>query len=87
MKSLFLGSVLVMAVVACVDQSPAPPPTPKEASTESEIGTNTVWWCSNYTDGCISVSPLYPGPKDECIELCQDAGVASPRCVLVRDPC
>jgi hypothetical protein len=94
MKSLILGSVLAMVVVACIEPTTGPQTEPQAQPQEPGIAQTFVdgLWSYCVTAGpqqCIIV-PVHDGATQECLSRCRAAGFPSPHCIYVNDdtfPC
>ena len=94
MKSLILGSVLAMAMVACVEPAPEPQPEPqaepRRASTEQTFIDGMWSYCVTAGPQRCIIVPVHDGATQECLSRCRDAGFPSPHCIYVNDdtfPC
>ncbi len=88
MKGLFLGSILAIAMAACLDTASDPPPSTsaREAELADDLGGATtssipgfMWYCTNAPVCVVDESPQM------CRAVCSAVGVAAPRCRYLEE--
>lgn len=88
MTSSVLGSVLCLALVACVAPETTPDSegqAPEEATLEQSSTFNVYWYCENAgPEACVVLAGWLP--RNECVLACQAVGIAVPKCRLIVEP-